>query len=436
MNPRISIVKILHQVTQNRRSMNPVLSESLAADIDPREAALIKNACFGVLRWFYRLKGIEHYLLHTPLKPKDNDISCLILLGLYQLLYSKVPNYAIVSEAVSACKELNKPWASALVNKVLRRFVREKETLLKKIDADDICHYAHPQWFIDRLKKAWPDQWKNILIANNQKPPLFLRINPLKTSRDDYLSLLKEKGVLAEPLKTLNYGISLSRPIPVRDIQNVEKGFCSVQDAAGQLAPELLDLKSNQRVLDACAAPGSKTSHILEIQNNLSKLIVIDKDADRFKRIKENVLRLALDCKNTQLVLADAAHTKQWWDGLPFDRILLDAPCSATGVIRRHPDIKLLRKNKDIDQQAQIQMQLLIALWKLLKPKGKLLYSTCSVLPEENEQIISNFIAHHDDAKIVNIKLPYGKKQKLGWQILPSENGPDGFYYCLLCKQN
>ena len=434
MKPRNTIIKVLFEVTQNQRSMSLLLSEMLSPETDSRDRGFIKDACFGVLRWYYRLKCIESELLHTPLKQKDNDISCLILLGLYQLLFSDTPDYAVVSEAVSTCKDLKKPWASSLVNKILREFIRNKKSILEKIDKEQTCLFAHPAWFVARLKKAWPNQWEAILKANNQKPPLTLRVNQQKTSRDDFLNLLKTKNILAKPLEALANGITLDQPIPIKDIPSFEDGFCSVQDASGQFAATLLDLKAGQRVLDACAAPGSKTSHILETESKLSKLVIMDKDAERFKKVKENILRLGLDHSFTQLVLADAAHTRLWWDGEPFDRILLDAPCSATGVIRRHPDIKLLRKDSDIDRQAQLQMLLLLALWKLLKPKGKLLYSTCSVLPEENEQIISSFLAHNNNAKLASIELPCGVKRKAGWQILPSENGPDGFYYCLLTK--
>lgn len=433
MKPRVAIVNVLQQITQQQRSMNQALPPLIKSS-DARDIGFIKDACFGVSRWYFQLKAIETELLHKPLRSKDSDVSCLILLGLYQLLYSNTPDYAVVSEAVSTCKDLKKNWASALVNKVLRKFIKTKTSILKKTENNEASHYAHPEWFILRLKKAWPKDWQSILISNNQKPPLTLRINQQKNSRNDYFALLNDADISAVCIDGLDCGITLTQPIPTKDIPQFSAGFCSVQDAAGQFAAMLLDLKKGQSVLDACAAPGSKACHILEIEPNLSKLTMLDKDAERLKKIRENITRLNLTNNNARLITSDATEIKTWWDGQAFDRILLDAPCSATGVIRRHPDIKLLRKDTDIEQQTLLQKQLLSTLWALLKPHGKLLYATCSVLPDENEAIISDFLQHTDDAKEINFILPFGTKQKHGWQILPSEHGPDGFYYCLLEK--
>lgn len=435
MNSRKIANEILTQVIQNHCSLNEVFSDLLPADLDSKDVGFIKECCYGVLRWYHQLSCIKSILLNAPLREKDADIDHLILLGLFQLLYTNVPDHAAVSETVSVSKVLKKEWAAGLINKCLRRFIREKEKILSSLNENPEGYFSHPKWFIDKIKEAWPDYWKDILEANNKKPPLWLRINIQKTTSEDYLNLLKENNINAFCSDYLSTGILFPTPLPVNHIPKFSEGYVSVQDIAGQFAANLLDLKKDQRVLDACAAPGSKTSHILELQPQLSKLVIVDRDAKRLPMVKENISRLELDHKNIQLVLADTTHTTQWWDGVAFDRILLDPPCSSTGVIRRHPDIKLLKQEKDIDQLSQVQMQLLTTLWKLLKKNGKLLYSTCSVLPEENEQVISNFLAHTEDAKVEKINLPIGIPGKFGVQLFPKEEGPDGFYYALLMKK-
>lgn len=435
MRSRVIASKILYHVIQNRRSLTDAFFEILTKDITAREKSFIKDCCFGVTRWFHQLSEIESILLHTPLKNSDADISCLILLGLYQILYTNVPDHAAVSETVSACKGLKKNWAAGLINKCLRKFIRDRDEILPLIASKEEAYFSHPPWLIEKIKSAWPERWQKILLENNKKPPLWLRINVIKTSQKSYLKLLDKKNIAAETTPALPNCIRIKNPLPIADIPLFFDGFLSVQDIAGQFAAKLLDLKKGQRVLDACAAPGSKTSHILELESRLSKLVVIDKDAKRFQMVKENIDRLGLDHHNTQLVLADATHTKQWWDGHLFDRILVDAPCSCTGVIRRHPDIKLLRTRNDIDSMTQVQMQMLIALWKLLKKNGKLLYVTCSIFPDENEQIISTFLAHNENARAEKLSLPIGVQQRFGTQFFPETAGPDGFYLALLAKK-
>lgn len=434
MKSRVAANKILNQVLSQHCSLTDAFSEYIPNNVDPRDIGFVKECCFGVLRWFHQLSSIKSLLLNSPLKKKDGDIDSLILLGLFQLLYTKVPDHAAVSETVSVCKDLKKEWATRLVNKCLRRFIKEKEALLLSLKESEEAYLSHPVWFIKRVKEAWPNHWESILVSNNQKPPLWLRVNCQKTSQTDYLALLKQNDIEAVASNDVPSGILLQKAISTQHIPQFKEGLSSVQDIAGQFAANLLDLKKGQRVLDACAAPGSKTCHILELQPELSKLVIVDKSAKRFPMVKENIMRLGLDYRNTQLILADVTHTKQWWDGSEFDRILLDVPCSAMGIIRRHPDIKVLRQSDDIDHISQVQMQMLIALWRLLKKKGKLLYSTCSILPEENEQIVSSFLAHNDDVKIEKIDLPIGQKQKYGVQLFPEERGSDGFYYALLRK--
>lgn len=435
MNSRKIANDIVTCVLQEGVTLTEAFNAKLPTQLDERDVAFIKQCCFGVLRWHDQLRYIKKKLLNSPLKPKDKDIDTLMLLGLFQLIHTEVPDHAAVSETVMVCRLQKKSWATGLMNKCLRRFINEKEKLMTETKKQDAANYAHPAWLIKKIQAAWPNDWQAILEANNQKPPLWLRVNQQKSSTKDYVDLLHQKNIEVCVSDHVKSAVLLPRPLPVSAIPKFSEGFSSVQDLSGQFAANLLDLKKDQRVLDACAAPGSKTSHILETQPNLAKLVIVDKDAERLLKVKENISRLQLDHRNSQLVLADATHTKEWWDGVAYDRILLDAPCSATGVIRRHPDIKVLRTEAEINHISQVQMQLLIALWKLLKKGGKLLYATCSILPEENEQIIANFIAHHTDAKAEKIELSLGLPQKYGHQLLPQTGGTDGFYYALLSKK-
>lgn len=427
MNVRAQAALIVKQVITQHRSLQN-------ADMAHDERALIQELVYGTLRYYYRLEVIAKQLLLSPLKSKHQDLFALLLVGLYQLLYMNIPQYAAVSETVGAAQALKKPWARHLLNKTLRRFITEKNNLLKFADGNISSRYAHSVWFIDALKKAWPSEWQAILDANNSRPPMVLRVNSQKISRHDYSALLIEKNIAATIISELPNAIQLEKALPVNQLPKFNKGFCYIQDTAGQYAALLLNLKAKQRVLDACAAPGSKTTHILEIEPKLQKLIALDNDPRRSVRINENINRLGLSDDHVNLITADAAVTKEWWDGQLFDRILLDAPCSATGIIRRHPDIKILRNASDIPRHAAVQTQLLNALWPLLKKDGVLLYSTCSILPAENEAIIAKFLSKQKDATARpiavadSLELPYGR------QLLPKINGHDGFYYALLQK--
>jgi len=435
MKTRVIANNILFEVLQEECFLNDAFCKLIPNDLEIREVGFVKDICFGVMRWFHQLSFIKNLLLYNPLKKKDTDISCLILLGLYQILHTNVPDHAAVSETASACRLLKKEWGVGLVNKCLRRFIDEKEVILSSVESNEEAKFSHPFWLIEKIKTAWPKQWEKILLENNKKPPLWIRINKKKINQKEYLAVLKKKNIGFSKFSYAPNSVLLTSPASVNEIPLFFDGFLSVQDISGQFAAPLLDLKKGQRVLDACAAPGSKTSHILETESQLSKLVIVDKDAKRFQRVKENIDRLGLDHKNTQLILADATHTRHWWDGYLFDRILIDAPCSGTGVIRRHPDIKILRTLEGIHHITQVQMQLLLALWKLLKKNGKLLYATCSIFPDENDQIISNFLSHNENAKAEKINLPIGLKQRHGIQIFPENGGADGFYYALLSKK-
>jgi 16S rRNA (cytosine967-C5)-methyltransferase len=453
-NPRLIASKILYSVIYQGESLSPLLVDNKAA-ADP----LVRDLCFGSLRWHKRLSAVLNGLMPKPLKNKDKDVECLLHIGLYQIIYQQTPNHAAVNETVSALKSLKKSWAKKLVNAVLRNFLRRKDELLKKIDKNDAVRYAFPEWLIGKIKKAWPNDWQQIVSASNQRAPMVLRVNLLHQTQDDYCKKLNKCAIRATASTVCHSAIILDKPVNVHELPDFAKGEVSIQDTAAQLATELLDLKPNMLVLDACAAPGGKTGHILEHCQPLN-VIAIDNNALRMQRVAENMQRI-FPLLNTQLVdagnqdvklakivnnfanknsnitllVTDAANTEQWADDLLFERILLDAPCSATGVIRRHPDIKCLRRANDIKGLQQQQQQLLAGLWAKLKPEGKLLYATCSILPDENEKQMEAFVAQTEDAIIQNIEADWGRALCYGRQIFPNESAMDGFYYSLIKKK-
>ncbi len=430
-NPRVRAIQILVDVIYYDQS----LQECFILEDTP----FIYQLAYGTLRFYYSLRVMANYALTQKLSDKDRDIYLLIILGIYQIQYlENTPEYAIVSETVDTVVGLKKPWAKKLVNAILRRFLRERDAFEAQCKLSDSAQYAHPQWFVDRVKSSWPEQWKEILIANNQKAPMHLRVNKLKNTREAYLELLSQdhtirdkienksnEKIIAHIIPETTEGLCLEKPVDVYQLPGFIEGFISVQDAASQRVIKHLDLHPALRVLDACAAPGGKTCHILETEPHLQSLISIDISQERIDKIKENLGRLKLnDPSKVKLLCGDAATPETWWDNKLFDRILLDAPCSATGVIRRHPDIKLIRTLKDVLQAVQKQTQILESLWPLLKPHGLLVYTTCSVLPEENEAQIAQFIKKHADAKLNFIQ-----------QVLPSKlNDSDGFFYAVLQK--
>lgn len=433
-NSRAIAARIIAQVSHQGRSLSTALDATVIAGQDK---ALVQALCYGTLRGYFRLQQVANALLNKPLKAKDGDVYALLLLGLYQLTMMRIPDHAAVSETVAATAELKKPWARGLVNGVLRGFQRDSENFLRQAQATEEGRWMHPQWLIEKIREAWPQDWEQILAANNQHPPMTLRVNRSQTTVRDYLSELKMAGIEAKPSAQVESAICLGSPVDVTELPGFASGRVSVQDEAAQLAAELLDLQDGQRVLDVCAAPGGKTGHILETA--AVDLVAVDVDAGRLQRVDENLRRLG---QPAQLLVGDAAKVDTWWGGELFDRILLDVPCSATGVIRRHPDIKLLRRSSDIVSLVALQAEILDSVWTLLKPGGILLYATCSVLPVENTQQLSAFTARQKDAICREIALPYGKQQAIGRQILPGEGkvgdepgGMDGFYYACLEKQ-
>ncbi len=432
---RAQVAVALGQVMDDNQSLRQVLKQRTKQFDDAHDVSLFKEIMFGTTRWFFRLEGILNQSLHNPLKPKHHDIKYLICSGLYQLLETNIAQHAIINETVEATRLLQKPWASKLVNRVLRQFVRNKNKSLIEIKKNQNQWYAYPEWLLKQIQQDWPDRWEDIINASNQKPPLSLRINQQKTSPLGYASLLKENNIPCELNENYPNAVIIKNPVHAQTLPGFEHGLFSVQDLAGQLVATLLDCQEGQTILDACAAPGSKTCHILENQPKINRVVAIDIDAERLLRVKENIMRLGLPQERLKMVLEDASHTKQWWDGMEFDRILLDAPCSATGVIRRHPDIKILRRETDIDTQYQTQLILLKSLWPLLAKGGKLLYTTCSILKQENEKVIQAFARENKSVQIKKVEIPNSHQSKYGAQLFPAENDSDGFFFSLLVKK-
>ncbi|MDC9715271.1 MAG: 16S rRNA (cytosine(967)-C(5))-methyltransferase RsmB [Gammaproteobacteria bacterium] len=394
--------------------------KSLSAFAYPEEvSALTKSLVFGTIRFYHQLNDIVSGLLKHSLKKEDLDIHCLMLLGAYQILHSNVATHASIFETVNAVNELNKPWAKPLVNAILREIDRQKGDLQQQ------THYAHPTWLVKKIKQYYPNDFAQIFVQNNTRAPMTLRIHPNFKQRSLPI-FMDGQGSL---LEIAPQAMILNKAVNVYDIQDFDKGSCFIQDASAQLAAPLLNPKEGDLILDACCAPGGKTTHLSELAPNAT-IMALDNNKERLKRIQENIERFSI--KNISL-LQGKAQTQDWWDGKLFDKILLDAPCSATGVIRRHPDIKLLRKPKDISALAALQKDILDNLWTMLKPEGTLLYATCSILKNENETQIAQFLQNHSDAVEEKITLDWGFAATHGRQQIPCYEF-DGFYYAKLTK--
>jgi len=434
LNPRATAAHIIYSVAHEGTNLDGALAKHLERS-EQNTHAFIKAMCFGTLRLYPRLLFFLSHLIDKPIKNKEKIIECLLLAGIYETYYMQTPSHACVSETVDAALALNKKWAKGLTNAVLRGALREQEQLTLASGQSEGANSAHPKWLLKLIKKHWPDELEQIIQANNQAGPLSLRVNQQKTTRDNYLQRLATKDIAASRCEFSTVGIQCTQAVDVMELPGFARGEVSVQDQAAQLAATLLDPQAGARILDACAAPGGKTAHLLE-QCPQIELIAVDKVESRVARIRENLTRLSL---SAQTITGDAlqcnAGTSSWWDGKPFDRILLDAPCSATGVIRRHPDIKLLRRPEDIAHLVETQAQMLSSLWPLLKTEGMLLYSTCSILAEENDQQIQQFVQNNANAESQPIDADWGHAVQYGRQILPGESDMDGFYYALIRKK-
>ena len=403
----------------------------------PRPAT--QSIAFGTVRWYFELDACLSRLLDRPDSRLDPEVRALILVGLYQLLHGATPEHAAVSETVEATRALGRPRAAGLVNALLRRFQRERAAIVDSAHREPVAAHAHPAWLLQAFEREWPQHWEAIAAAGNGEPPMWLRVNERRGTRDDYRARLAAAGRAAEPCDFAPQALRLGEPCDVASLPGFGEGDVSVQDAAAQLAPAFVAAEKGMRVLDACAAPGGKACHLLERTPDLAELVALDIDAERAKRIASNLARLGLEAT---VVVGNAANAAGWWDGRPFDRILLDVPCSGTGVIRRHPDIKLLRRPDDIPRFAAQQAALLAACFAMLAPGGRLVYSSCSVLRAENAGVIAAFLdataLAADVTESARLLLP----GTLPWQVagpgcaLPSGAADaDGFYYACLEKR-
>ena len=428
-NTRAIAAKILTELQKGNGS----LSSHLTKQTELSDHALLQETLYGSCRWFHLLEWLLNQLLSRPLKAKDIELKSLLIVGLYQLRELSIPNYAVINETVSAADRLGKSWGRSLVNGVLRNYLRTQTELEEQLGAAPLSvTSSHPGWFVDELLEQWPDQSEQILTHNNFRPPMTLRVNLQATTRDEVLEALHAEAISASPGALCEASVYLQQPRAVECLPGFKEGKLSVQDEASQLAVGLLALRPGQTVLDACAAPGGKTCHILESERLLTSILALDKGSNRLLRVQENLTRLGLEAS---LACADATDTQNWWNGEGFDRILLDAPCSATGVIRRHPDIKLLRSQESLHSLQLSQRNLLHALWPCLKSNGLLLYTTCSILQQENQSIIEGFLQRTDNAKYEGIAADWGVECRYGRQLLAGANdGPDGFFFCLLRK--
>ncbi|WP_434340542.1 16S rRNA (cytosine(967)-C(5))-methyltransferase RsmB [Motilimonas cestriensis] len=428
-NVRAAAAQVLNNVVERGESLSnalPLAQQTVAA----RDRALLQELCYGVLRWLPRLDFFCKSLMDKPLTGKKRPLHYLVLVGIYQLLYTRIPAHAAVADTVNGVKELKAPALKGLINAVLRNFQRQEESLIAQVENNITLTYCYPSWIVKRLQANYPSNYQAILEAGNERAPMWLRVNRRHYSPEQYQTLLAESDITSETSTISSQALRLDKPIDVSKLTGFDQGASSVQDAAAQMAALLLDAQPGERILDACAAPGGKTAHILENQPDLQAMTAIDFDQKRLLRVQDNLDRIGL---NASLIHGDASLPETWWDEQLFDRILLDAPCSATGVIRRHPDIKWLRRDSDIAELVQLQKAILKANWALLKSGGTLLYATCSILADENTQQIKGFLAENKDAILLPIN-PDDTPENPGWQILPGQEHMDGFYYAKLRK--
>lgn len=421
-NLRSIAATAINQVLDNGQSLSTVLP-GLQRNINDKDKALLQEICFGVLRYLPKLEWFISQLMEKPLTGKQRTLHYLIMVGIYQLLYTRIPPHAALAETVNGAVALKKPQLKGLINGVLRSFQRQQVQLEERI-TNNTSQYLHPSWLLKRLQTAYPDDWQSIIEANNQRPPMWLRVNSQHHTATQYLNLLEQSEITAHLHSSHPNAIRLDEPTAVSRLPGFEDGWSTVQDVSAQGCAELLEPQNGENILDLCAAPGGKTTHILELAPK-ANVIAVDIDESRLKRVKENLIRLK---QHAVVIQGDGTQPETWAQGQQFDRILLDAPCSATGVIRRHPDIKWLRRDSDINELAQLQSQILEAIWPYLKPGGTLVYATCSIMPEENGKQIHNFLSKHNDACL-------NDGTDAGLQILPSTNGGDGFFYARLVKK-
>jgi len=427
-NPRWIALQVMLQVVERGRSLDDVFAGSWYQSLTAtgRDLALSRELVFGLCRWYYGLSALLAKRLQKPLRDRDRDIEIILLLGLYQLLVIKTGAHAAVNETVKLALSQKKAWARGLINAVLRAVVRDE------VDLDSIAHaQTYPDWLLARIHRDWGEQADQLLKQGNQRPPMTLRADTRQARLDEVIDALESDGIEGRKHETVATAIELVSPCDVSQLKGFEQGILSVQDAAAQIAASLLICPSGACVLDACAAPGGKTAHLLQAYDDI-ELDALDSSEIRLERVRQNLLRID---KSARILVGDAANPESWFDGNHYDCILADVPCSASGVIRRHPDIKLLRRESDIMPILAQQRKILDALWRLLKPGGRMLYSTCSIFKDENEVQLAKFLERHPDAsEIVLHDAIWGKLRPHGRQIMTGRDNMDGFYYALLSK--
>jgi 16S rRNA (cytosine967-C5)-methyltransferase len=431
---RLQAMWWLTSVIQDGRSVNDLLANSVAAS---SESAFAKQLLFGSLRYYHQLKAILDQLISKPLKQKDSDVYSILILGVYQLRYLSTPDHAALSESVELTRKIKKPWASGLVNGILRNYQRQVITIEEKLQKAKTFQFSHPNWIINQLEKDWGEQYSVILEENNQRAPMTIRVDQSVIASVDYIKELNKVDLNASVHQVATDALVLENACDVYQLPGFEVGRVSVQDAAAQLVVDLLDLQPNLTVLDGCAAPGGKTTHILHRQPDV-KLTSVEMSENRLKKIEQTLERLDLqNHSHCQLKCADILNIDEWWDGKLFDRILIDVPCSASGVIRRNPDIKIHRKKQDLINIVVLQANILAKVWTLLKPGGRLVYATCSIFKDENENQIRHFLQEHS-ATIVRLSpekdIQLKNHSEIGHQIFPGDWQMDGFYLCGLIK--
>ncbi|MFG6655485.1 16S rRNA (cytosine(967)-C(5))-methyltransferase RsmB [Scandinavium sp. M-37] len=417
----LAIEQVLEQ-GQSLSNVLPVMQQNVA----DKDRALLQELSFGVLRTLSQLDWLINKLMARPMTGKQRSVHYLIMVGLYQLLHTRIPPHAALAETVEGAVAIKRPQLKGLINGVLRQFQRNQESLLEEFAATE-NRFLHPAWLVKRIKKAYPKQWQSVLDANNQRPPMWLRVNRNHHTRDEWLTLLEQAGMKGFAHEAYSDAVRLETPAPVFALPGFDEGWVTVQDASAQGCMNYLTPKNGEVILDLCAAPGGKTTHILEVAPE-ANVLAVDVDEQRLSRVYENLKRLGMKAEVKQ---GDGRYPSQWCGEKQFDRILLDAPCSATGVIRRHPDIKWLRRDRDIAELAQLQAEILDATWAHLKPGGTLVYATCSILPEENCEQISAFLKRTPDASLHET----GNAEHPGVQNLPAAEEGDGFFYAKLIKQ-
>ncbi|WP_038158551.1 16S rRNA (cytosine(967)-C(5))-methyltransferase RsmB [Trabulsiella guamensis] len=424
-NLRSLAAQAVEQVVENGQSLSNVLPP-LQQKVSDKDKALLQELCFGVLRTLSQLEWLINKLMSRPMTGKQRTIHYLIMVGFYQLIYTRIPPHAALAETVEGAVAIKRPLLKGLINGVLRQFQRQQDVLLDAF-AQSESRSLHPSWLLKRLQSAYPQQWEAIIEANNQRPPMWLRVNRNHHSRDAWLALLEEAGHKGFTHPDYPDAIRLASPLPVHALPGFEEGWVTVQDASAQGCMTFLAPENGEQILDLCAAPGGKTTHILEAASN-AQVMAVDVDEKRLSRVYDNLKRLGM---KAQVKQGDGRYPAQWCDGIQFDRILLDAPCSATGVIRRHPDIKWLRRDRDIPELAGLQREILDAVWPHLKSGGTLVYATCSILPEENSEQIRAFLERTPDAVLSGTGTP----DNPGKQNLPAAEEGDGFFYAKLIKK-